>query len=277
MPSSEFSLLTNDELTLRGIDWPVSGSPKAVVLIVHGLGEHIHRYEHVAAYLNKSNISVIGYDQRSHGKSDGIRGHASSYNELINDLQDVVLITRNKYPDKPIFFYGHSLGGSLVLYNELINPDQDINGMIVSSPGLSTAKPVSPILSSTGRILSKLWPAFQLNNGLDFDGLSHDQNIIKSYIDDPLVHDKISAHLGIELIDKGKYIVANAKDIKHPVLFIQGSQDRLVNPVVNKSFYESLTTKKELIWREDGYHESHNEPFKSEILKNITEWIMTNI
>lgn len=277
MPSSEFSLITNDNLTLRGIEWQISGSPKAVVLIVHGLGEHIQRYEHVAAYLNKSKIAVIGYDQRGHGKSDGIRGHARSYDELINDLQNVILMTQNKYPGKPLFLYGHSFGGSIVLYYELKKPDQEINGLIVSSPGLSTAKPVSPILSSTGKILSKLWPAFQLNNGLDLAGLSHDQDVVKAYIDDPLVHDKISARLGIELIDRGKDIVSHAKDIKHPVLFIQGSQDRLVNPTINKFFCDSLTNNKELIWREGGYHESHNEPFKLEILKNIAEWIMANI
>ena len=275
MQYSQFNIKTMDDIKLNCINWHPDDISKAVVIIVHGLGEHINRYLHVAERLTKAGFTIVGFDLRGHGKSEGIRGHAPSYAALTNDIRIIIDYSNKIYPSSPIFLYGHSLGGSLLLYL-LLTQRPKIKGAVVSSPGLTPIRPISPLLKFTARILSKFIPTLQLKNKLDTSGLSQDKNIVAEYINDPLVHDKISTRLGIELIDQGQWIYQNAKMINTPLLFVQGGKDRLVNPSINMKFFERLNGNATLLWRENGYHELHNEPNKEEIIDSLIAW-MNNI
>jgi alpha-beta hydrolase superfamily lysophospholipase len=94
-------------------------TPKAVVVLVHGLGEHINRYQHVADAFVKAGYAMQAFDLRGHGKSAGQRGHTPTYESLMDDIADFIADAQKRYPDLPVFFYGHSMGGNHVINYDL--------------------------------------------------------------------------------------------------------------------------------------------------------------
>ena len=102
-------------LNLYAENWVVT-NPTAVIVLVHGQGEHIGRYAHVAEWYNKRGIALMAFDQQGYGKSGGQKGHAANLDVLLNDIARFVEMTKELYPGTPVFLYGHSMGGGLLLY-----------------------------------------------------------------------------------------------------------------------------------------------------------------
>ncbi|MGB2782801.1 MAG: alpha/beta hydrolase, partial [Atribacterota bacterium] len=115
MKHTEFKLKTFDGLLLFGQSWQPESKPKAVICLVHGLGEYSGRYTHVADALTLAGYALISFDLRGHGKSEGPRGHTPSYEALMKDISSLLEVTNKQFPQLPSFLYGHSLGGNLVL------------------------------------------------------------------------------------------------------------------------------------------------------------------
>ena len=272
MKLESFSWETKDKLTLHGQEWKPEGKAKAVIVLVHGLGEHCNRYQHLAEFYNKENIGVVSFDLRGHGKSEGLRGHAPSYDAICTDIQYCLDHAQEQYPKTPVFLYGHSLGGALVLYF-LLKKKPNIQGAIVTSPGLGTAAPVPAMKLAAAKLMNRIAPTFSLPNDLDRSGLSHDPKVEIAYSSDPLVHGMISARLGMELITNGELILEHGSEFKLPMLLMQGSADRLVS--CEKTIELSKKTPKTTtfkLW--DGYyHELHNEPQKLDVFNYELGWI----
>lgn len=271
MKQTNSSYSTPDGLALFTREWLPETSPDSVFLLVHGLGEHSGRYQHVAEFLTSSGSAVIGFDLRGHGKSDGSRGHAGSYDLLMDDITHFIDQARVLFPGIPLFLYGHSLGGNLVLYY-LINHKPEINGAVVTSPGLVPAIAVPAWKVALGKILYSLLPTFQMENGLDISGLSRDQSVIDTYVEDPYVHSKVSARLGLDIINNGTFIIDHAGEIMIPLLLMVGTADRVINPSAVRQFSEKAIGPITYREWENFYHELHNEPEKLEVLKTILEW-----
>ncbi len=256
--------------------WIADGPVKAVVVLVHGLGEHIGRYNHVAKFLNQNQISVYGFDHRGHGKSSGKRGHIGSNQFFISDIDTMIDLAKQDNPGLPVFLYGHSLGGNMVLYYSLFkNPS--ITGIISTSPGIGTGEPVPPLKLMAAKILKTLLPAMTMDNGLDVNNLSHNPQVIKDYQEDPLVHPLISAKLAMLMFSNGDWIIENAGKFNLPLLLLQGEKDHIVNLDKTKQFAEkvpnSMITFK--IFPE-LYHEMHNEYEQEQVLNFILNWINKN-
>jgi alpha-beta hydrolase superfamily lysophospholipase len=277
MSYQEFYWQSTDDLKLFGQIWEPDRKAKAVVALVHGLGEHSGRYRHVAEFLNQQNYTLVGFDLRGHGRSEGIRGHAPSYTVIMDDIDQFIKEVKKRYPELPCFLYGHSLGGNLVLFFEL-DRHPNINGIIATSPGLGTAFPVPKAKLFFGKILYHLWPSLQMDNGLDPSALSHDPQIEKDYSHDPLVHHKISARLGLDLINSGEWIVNHASEFSLPLLLMQGSADRIVNPQTTCRFAEKVPA--DLItfkYMESYRHELHNDEGKEEVFNYMLSWLNMQI
>jgi acylglycerol lipase len=267
----DFSWKTGDGLNLFA-QWSAPSYPRGTVAIVHGLGEHSGRYDFVSKYLNEAGFAVLKFDLRGHGKSDGPRGHAPSYNALMDDIQHL-LQEAASCADIPLFLYGHSLGGNLVLYYALTR-SPIINGLVVTSPGLAPAIPVAKSKMSAGKLLSRIAPTMVMDNGLDRAMLSRDPQVIINYNSDALVSGKVSARLGMDIINNGKWIVEHASELEIPTLLMQGTKDGIVNPEMTKEFSNKaglfVTLK---LW--DGfYHELHNEPEKADVMNFMKEWLL---
>lgn len=273
MQHSEYYWTSKDNVKIFGQEWKPDGKVKAGIAMVHGLGEHCGRYTHVAEAFTNAGYSLTAFDLRGHGKSDGVRGHAASYDVIMADITQNIKLSKEHFPGVPTFLYGHSLGGNLSLYYCLTQKPQ-INGAIVTSPGLGTASPVNPVTLALGKIMYHLLPATQLDNGLDRSGLSRDPEVEKKYSLDPLVHPKISARLALDLFANGAFIVEHAAEFPVPLLLMQGTADRLVNPRLTKTFANAAPLSKITYKEWEGfYHELHNEPEKAQVLKTMTDWL----
>lgn len=269
----EFHISTKDQLSLFGQYWNHGENCKAVVCIAHGMGEHSNRYEHVAAFLNSGGYAVVAIDQRGHGKSPGKRGHINSYEDLMNDIELLILKAQSLFPDKPIFLYGHSMGGNLVLNYSIRRKDLHLKGVIATAPYLKLAFNPPSWKVTLGKTFAGIMPGLTQPTGLDTNALSRDKAVVDFYNNDPLVHDKMSARFFVEVHFAGPYAIEHAAELNIPALVMHGTGDRITSFKATKEFAEKARANVELKLWEGFYHEIHNEPEKEEVLSFIVNWL----
>ena len=270
MEHVEFKWKTTDGLQLFAQGWQPEGESRAVVCLVHGLGEHTGRYGHVAAALNHAGYALLGFDLRGHGQSEGQRGHTPTFDHMLDDITHLLEEASQRFPDVPRFLYGHSLGGCLVL-NYALRRRPDIAGVIATDPLLRTAFAPPAWKTTLGRLLQGLWPTLSMSNGLDIAGLSRDAAVVRAYADDPLVHDRVSARLGMDMLDAGEWALGHASEFPLPLLLMHGGADPITSAEASRQFAAGVTGDCTLkIW--DGlYHEIHNEPEQSQVAHDRRE------
>ena len=277
MAIESFDLIDANGRKLHACKWIPDSDPIAVVAIVHGLSDHLGRYEQFSEFLNKNGIAVIGMDYQGHGKSPGKRGHVRSYDLLLSNIENLLIEARLEYNDTPLFLYGHSLGGNIVANYILQHQSKEISGSIISAPFFELAFNPPAWKTRTAKILNGVWPSLTLSNELDPMELSHDPLIGKAYLEDSLVHHKISARVYNNAITQGTWALDNARLLTYPTLIMHGTDDRLTSHKASERFGEkagSLATLK--IW--DGLrHEIHNENNKDDVMKFICNWIEKHI
>jgi len=249
---------------------------KAVVMLVHGMGEHSSRYtSYVIPELVKNQIGVIAFDNFGHGKSKGIRGHNPGY-ETIMEVMDIIIKRATAiFESKPIFLYGHSMGGNLVINYTLRNRIKT-NGIIATSPFLKLVFQPPQWKVILGKLLQKIMPTITLKTGLDITALSKDHHEINAYKNDPLVHDKISPNFSFPFMEAGIWALDNASLLKTPMLLTHGKKDSIID--YNGSLlFSNQTENASLELFEEGYHELHNDIEKKVMLKKIVNWIDNNV
>lgn len=263
---------TNDGLQLYAQGWQPEDKPKAVVCLVHGLGEHSQRYAHVGEALCQAGYALFTYDLRGHGRSAGPRGHSPSYECMLDDITLLLAESATRYPDCRQFLYGHSLGGSLVL-NYALRRRPAIKGVIATSPELCTTTPPPPFTLFLGKIMYRVWPSLTLKTGLAAAGLSHDQQVVQTYIADPLVHGVATAKFALDFLNAGQWALEHAAEFPLPLLLMHGGADPICSAPASQDFAARAGEKCTLkIW--DGlYHETHNELEKAQVLAYMVEWL----
>lgn len=249
---------------------------KGLICIVHGLGEHGARYEHVAQFFTDNNFAVITFDLRGHGKSEGKRGHADSFTVFHQQITQAINIIQNMYPHIPVFIYGHSLGGNITL-NYALTQQPKIKGLIISAPWLRTTNPVPAAKLQLAKIMIKIWSSYTEKNGIDPNDISTDKNEVQKYINDPLVHDKISVKLFFEAHKSALNSLENAQLLNYPTLLMHGTADNLTSPNASKEFAEKNPTKVTFKLWQNLFHELHNEPARLEVLTYVLQWINKQI
>lgn len=260
------------QIELFGKIWPVD-KPKAVLVLLHGLGEHIQRYEHVAQYMNQAGFGFLGIDLPGHGKSGGKRGHGpdlSTYLKVVEVARDKA---RALFGDCPLFLYGHSMGGNIVLNYLLDRQGAGFQGVIATSSWirLKTAPPAFKI--GLGRLMTRLYPAFSQPNGLDPNDISRDPEVVRKYQNDPLVHNQITASTGISIYDKAKFVQNFQGSAAIPLLLIHGAADPITDPAGSRQLAGQLQGSVQLHIFPELYHETHNEPEKEQVLQTLADWI----
>lgn len=272
MKTTDLQWKTSDGIEISAVCWePENEEIKAVINLVHGMGEHIRRYGHVADFFTTHGFAVMGFDHRGHGKSAGPRGHIPSYDAILDDVELLLKKSSEKFPGKPAFIYAHSMGAG-VTANLLIRRNPVIRGAVLSAPYFRLAFQQPAIKLLLGRLTQHLIPQLTLPTGLNADHISRDKNEVAKYKSDPLVHDKVSAMMGISLVDAGEYAIAHAHEIKVPVLALHGSADQLTDCNATKEFAAKAGKLVELKIYEGLYHEIHNEPEKQMVLNDALQW-----
>jgi alpha-beta hydrolase superfamily lysophospholipase len=273
MQHFETSWKAHDGLDIFVQGWePMAVTPKAVVCLVHGLGEHSSRYAHVAEAFGKEGFILFGTDLRGHGRSGGPRGHISSIEDFMKDIDVLLDQARIRYPGLPLFLYGHSLGGIQVLHYGLLRKPE-VKGVIATSSGLHTAIEAQAIKVLMAKVLGSLMPTVAIASGLDPKGISRDPKVVEAYKNDPLVHDKISLGFGRVMIGVTSWTLAHAGEFSRPLLLLHGKADAIAFPSSSTEFAAPLKEKCTLVLWDDAYHELHNEPEKNEVFKTMTSWM----
>ena len=272
MNQIKFELFTTDNLKLSGHSWqPDTGAPKASIALVHGMGEHIMRYDHWAEKFVNRGYAVTGMDHRGHGRSEGKRGHIPSYESLLQDVDLLISKNLDFFPDKPVILYGHSLGGNIVLNHALTR--KNIFRYIVTSPWLRLSFKPSSIKLALAKVMKRILPGLLQSSGLNIGHISHDPEVVIAYRNDTLVHDRISVRMFISVYIRGEWALANAGKLDRSVLLIHGGDDRITSADASRLFAEKAGKNvKFKIW-EEMYHELHNEKIKDEIFGYIVDWL----
>lgn len=275
MQVQESTLKTSDGLALYTRDWLIE-KPKAAMVLVHGFGEHINRYNHVADFFNKNGFSVFGYDRRGHGQSEGKRGHTPSHDAIVDEIALVIEKAKSELPNLPVVLYGHSQGGHLVLFH-LIKKVPNIDVAVVTGPWIQLGfqPPVFKVFA--GRMLSKIIPTLSMPNELNHDGLSRDKSVAEAYAKDPLNIFEITTACGAAMLDNADWLNQYSGEIKVPLMMNHGSADPVISPEATKQFAERVTGDITLKMWENSKHEIHNDLDKEEVFNEILGWIQTKI
>lgn len=229
------------------------GDLKALVIFIHGLGEHINRYNHVFDKFAADGIRVIGFDQRGHGKTWKKEGKLGMTGNLKTFLQDLEAVNASDHSTCPRFVMGHSMGGLFALYAAAYSEIPFV-GVISSAPALLPGTPIPTIKYYAGKALSKLFRSPLVDNGLDLANLSRDPKVMENYKTDPLVHGMISLGLADDILSTGeKFCKADFCKIQIPILITHGTNDHLTCPKTSKEFFDKLTVKDKMYKSYEGY------------------------
>ena len=265
--------------------------PRGVVLMVHGLGEHACRYDHVAEKLMDWGFAVRAYDQRGHGQSGGLRGVLPNDTALLDDLEEVIDDTRQRclqlpQPRRvtgsapkplPLILLGHSLGGLVASRFVSLNT-RPVDGLVMSSPALDAG--LGRWQKMLLAVMPRLAPNLCIGNGLNPRYISHDEDVVVKYQADRLVHDRISPRLGSFIATAGPATVEAAARWHTPTLLMYAGADRLVNPAGSRAFAlraaASPSVKPGTVSAacfERLYHEIFNEAETVPVFATLKSWL----
>ncbi len=271
------SVDTADGLKLHVREWPCADA-RGSVLIVHGLGEHMGRYAHVAAHLNRCARHVVGYDQRGHGVSGGARGALNHVDDLLTDLALVIDAVRTQRPG-PLVLLGHSMGGlvaaRMVAGGLASSPPpwfREVDTLVLSSPALDAG--MSSAQKLLLKVLGALAPNLAVGNGLKPEWVSRDPAVVKAYVDDPLVHDRVTPKLVRFIVDGGEFVRAHAAQWRMPTLLLYAGSDRCVAPAGSAAFAAAapanvVTTQAFA----PLFHEIFSEPEQAQVFAVLAAWL----
>jgi len=245
----------------------------AQLVLVHGYAEHSARYEEFAAWLAARGIAVHGYDQRGHGRSEGVRCHVDRFDDFLDDLDLVLESARQAEPELPTAILGHSMGG-LVVAAFLADRRPPVAAGVLSAPVLMVGSGMSRARAAGARLIRRLAPRLALGAGLDANGLSRDPEVVRRYLADPLVYRTMTPSLAVELLDAAPRTLARAVEVQVPVLLLHGTEDPLVMAEGSKTFHGGLRVPGSALRCYPGLrHEILNEPERSRVYADIHDWL----
>ena len=267
----QLTMLDQGEQTLAFYAWPnAPENAHAAILLLHGLGEHMGRYGHVASALQAAGYVVFGYDHHGHGLSSGLRGNLLSPSQLLDDVRFVIEHVRALTP-APMVLLGHSMGG-LIAARAVANALPHIDALVMSSPALGAQTNfIQKILLAT---LPKLLPHIRVDNGVKTAWVARDAKVVRAYLEDPLVHRQISAGLAAWLLKEGPQTVAQASAWSMPTLLLYAGQDQLVLPQASAEFVRLAPAQVvQSHCFNVMYHEIFNDPEKALVMAKLLAWL----
>ncbi|MBN2401954.1 MAG: lysophospholipase [Spirochaetes bacterium] len=256
--------------------WLPAKKAKAVLLIVHGIGEHSGRYMNVVNHFVPLGYAVYALDHIGHGRSGGTREFVKRFEDYTDTLSIYYNIVKAAQPAQPIFLLGHSMGGLIAAYF-LLDHQADFKGAVISAPSIKVGD-ISKAAVIAGKIFALIAPKAGVLK-INSNGISRDPEVVKAYQNDPLVfHRKTTARLGAELLKAITRVNAELERISLPFIVLQGSADRIIDPSGAQMLYDRAASKDKTIKIYNGlYHEVFNEPEKDRVLKDVERWIEARV
>lgn len=273
MKHSEFNF-TFFDTKFYGQYWEAANT-KAVIVLAHGMGEHSGRFAHIAKKMTQNDFSVVAFDHFGHGKTEGKRGHNPNFDAVLESIQKTIEKAANLFPEKPIFLYGHSMGGNVVI-NFVLRKNHNLKGVIATSPFLKLAFKPPKIKLFAGKILQHIAPSITMGNELNPNDISRDPIAIKNYKNDALIHNQISPNFSITFIESGKWAIENASKLSIPMWIAHGTKDKIIDYRGSKAFVEN-SKKATLKLYKGGYHELQHDLCKDELKQDVIDWLNSQL
>jgi alpha-beta hydrolase superfamily lysophospholipase len=250
--------------------------PRALLVNLHGLGDHSGLYLNLAGHFPARGVALYAFDMRGNGRSPGQRAYVRSWGEYRGDLGAFLRRVREWEPRLPLFLLGNSLGG-LVVLDYAIHYPQDLAGVIATSPPLGEVG-VPPLLMALGRVMSRIFPRFSLNVGMDLSGLARDPAVIEAVLADPLFHRRGTARLSTEVTAAIQRVQEMAGRLSVPLLVLHGSADRMVPPDGSRAFLQKVRfPDRELREYPGAYHGLFADLGFEAVLGDLERWIDRHI
>lgn len=254
---------------------PDDGRPRAALINLHGLGDHGGLYPALSDWLVPRGIAVHALDLRGHGRSSGRRAYLRDWRDYRDDLDAFVQLVGATAPGRP-FLLGNSLGG-LVVLDYALHHGERLAGVIAAAPAIGPVG-VPPLLMALGRVMSRVWPSFSLEAGMDLGGLSRDPAAAAAVTADPLFHRKGTARLSTEVTAAIARVQAMAPRLAVPVLLLHGGDDRMVPPDGTRKFFGRLSlADRTLIEYPGGYHALFADLDAPRVLADLEAWIERHV
>lgn len=251
-------------------------SPRAALLIVHGLAEYAGRYRDLAATLAGRGISCFAYDQRGHGTRPGTRTHVERFDDFIDDLNLEAESLRRRSPDLPLFVWGHSMG-SIVAIGAVLTARHRWRGAITSSNSLEVFRrgpnPLNPLL----RLAARVAPQIRVPLGLDARKISTDETVQQAYANDPLIPPTASLRLIVEFAAACEQCRSGAAQITLPWLVVHGEADAIAPVQGSRVLFDALQSQdRQLVIYPGLRHEVHNErpAERAKFVDLLSDWIL---
>lgn len=249
---------------------------KAHLVFVHGLSEHTGRYQYPIDYFGEKRFSLSLFDLRGHGQSEGERVYADSLDDFLADI-DLFLERISREEKQPIFLIGHSFGGQLVL-NYIASPQsmmkKRLAGFLLSSPNIRLVNAAGWLKVFTSGLLARAKPMLLLPNNIEISKISHNQEVVRAYREDPLVPKKITTRLGHLIIENQRILPQLARQIKTACFLMHAGDDRICDPKATREFFKEIPIEdKQLKIYKGCYHELFNEPERETVFKDMEDWI----
>jgi alpha-beta hydrolase superfamily lysophospholipase len=274
MAYRNFELLCSDSSSRFAYEWKPEDAEqiKAVIAIVHGMGEHVGRYEHVADMFTAAGYAVFGFDQCGHGRTKGKRGHTDSYEALLAGVDEMLAEAKQCYPDLPVFLFGHSMGGNVAI-NYVLRRKPDIKGAIISGPWLRLAFSPPPLQVVIGRIVERVFPKYTNNRPLNVDHLTSDPQMMEMYRTDSLGHGLITARFFFSVQTAGLWALKHASEWPVPLLLMHGGSDQVTSIQASKRFADAAGPLCTFMEWPEFRHELHNESKREDVFGTMLDWL----
>ena len=255
-------------------EWYETNSPLGTAVVLHGYSEHCGRYREVAQQLRLMGLSVLAYDMRGHGRSEGARGYIQGFHQYLQDLYAALAVAKSRSPE-PIFLVAHS-NGALVALRMLCDPraeDPRITAAVFSSPFLELKLPVSRFKRAVARLASIALPSLTLPRELQVELLTQDPQKQQERKLDPLCHEVVSARWFTSAQRAQAYVQHMSHAIRIPTLWFIAENDRIADPATTKDTIRHMRSEPQVHVLSRMEHEVFNELGRSVVFQALRRFI----
>jgi alpha-beta hydrolase superfamily lysophospholipase len=275
VPAIQIDVRIDKHTALPGRVW-CAERPRALVAIVHGLGEHGARYAATADALVDRRFSVVALDLPGHGEAPGPRGDFASWIDVRDRIVPLMFTVTRGLPgqplDLPVVLLGHSMGGLMALDYALAHP-KTLLGVVASAPALRSDPP-PPLKVALGKVARLVQPSAGFPNGIKDEDISRDPEVVAARRNDPLVHDRISPRTYFAFLEARERVMRESHRLQVPTLLLQGAADKVVDPKGTLEFTVSAPHELvRLITYRDAYHEIFNDLCRDQVMKDLVGWL----
>jgi alpha-beta hydrolase superfamily lysophospholipase len=269
----EDRLIARDGLSLYEQWWLPETDPRAAVILVHGIMEHSGRHAATAEDLCRQCYAVYAADLRGHGRSGGPRCFVRTLDRYLDDLDVLADDVRRRQPGKPLFLFGHSLGG-LIAVQWCVTRDPDLRGLVLSAPAIRLQADLFPILRHLAALGAMLFPhlgTVRLGGG----NISRDPAVVARFRADPLVfHGRLPVGTAAAVLRGIRQAGRRLDAIRLPLMVLHGTADHVCSPSGSRDLCRLAASEDKVLHLYEGfYHEVLSEPERNAVVADMVAWL----